>query len=455
MSMIKKYCLRFLKAGVNGCIQGCATECARSGNELEPPPIPTEFFTSLNPPAHEIEPKTEFLFSGYIGRVDTGSTTMERYCALGNKFIRIKVIDAQEHKLNTDLNYSLMDLASLSSVIIDKTENEYIEYCKLLTYIRIRKMENRRVLKGDYTLIAKFIEQLGETHKDRVSKEYPELVSKEPTVNIQKYKTLYHFFLKKLTPVDVFFNVFHYFLFLYEILGVVSVNNLNTIVCIVNVPDLENAFWTGQYAVFGNGDSIFYPLTSIDVIGHEMSHGLVDGITGLRYRGHSGALNESFADVFGAMFEAYMYNKFIHEPHTDLYGNSDWFIGEDIIKSGETRNLRNMKDPYLSYNPQPKEFGGLYYVEPSSSYDYGGVHINSGIINHCFYLIAESTDANTALFLFFMCMCRLSETSTFSDFSKQLIQCAVDSDKYNVDIIKSALLQVKLYKEKKRPCGVF
>ncbi len=142
--------------------------------------------------------------------------------------------------------------------------------------------------------------------------------------------------------------------------------------------DYNNAYWDGveKTITYGNGDGKeFGPLVSIDVVAHEFTHGLIDHTADLIYQGESGALNESFADVFAAMVER------------RVRGESDktWLIGEDVITPGVAGDaIRSMANP--------KAFGGApdHYSERYTGYgDRGGVHINSSIPNHAFYLLAK------------------------------------------------------------------
>ncbi len=148
----------------------------------------------------------------------------------------------------------------------------------------------------------------------------------------------------------------------------------------------NNAFWNGTQMAYGDGDGrLFKTFTELSVIGHELSHGAVQFAGGLVYRDQSGALNESFADVFGALVVQYNKNQTAAE--------ANWLIGEAIL--GPEINgsaLRSMKAPGTAYNdpilgtdPQPYHMD--LYVNTSS--DNGGVHINSGIPNHAFYLLAQ------------------------------------------------------------------
>ncbi|MGI9546574.1 MAG: M4 family metallopeptidase, partial [Flavobacteriaceae bacterium] len=148
--------------------------------------------------------------------------------------------------------------------------------------------------------------------------------------------------------------------------------------------DYDNAFWNGSQMAYGDGD-IFEPLTrSLTVIGHELSHGVVQFSGGLVYRDQSGALNEHFADVFGCLTEQYK---------KDLEASkADWLLGAEIIGPGINGDaLRSMKAPGTAYDDtllgkDPQPFHMDNYV--NTSFDNGGVHINSGIPNHAFYLYA-------------------------------------------------------------------
>lgn len=154
------------------------------------------------------------------------------------------------------------------------------------------------------------------------------------------------------------------------------------IISFVNVAEsdgssMENAFWNGNAMWYGNGGSAFKQLArGLDVGGHEMTHGVIEKTANLEYQDESGALNESFADIFAAMID-----------------RDDWKIGEDVINTGITPNnaLRSLEDPHngvASSHPlwQPKHVNEQY----NGTEDNGGVHINSGIVNHAFYRFATN-----------------------------------------------------------------
>jgi Zn-dependent metalloprotease len=164
--------------------------------------------------------------------------------------------------------------------------------------------------------------------------------------------------------------------------------NGSTIKQYLNPPDLQNrygnspnnAFAYGKgynIMAYGIGDGVdFGPVVGLDVEGHEFTHLVVDnnGNGGLVYQGESGALNESFADIFGTCIEFYS------------GVNTDWNIGEDV--SIKQPYLRSMSNPKSSQNPNT--YGGSYWVDPSNlDYDKGGVHFNSGVQNYWFYLLCQ------------------------------------------------------------------
>lgn len=131
-----------------------------------------------------------------------------------------------------------------------------------------------------------------------------------------------------------------------------------------------NAFWNGNYATFGDGDCHNGPLTSIDVVGHEFMHGVTQFSSGLIYRGESGALNEGMSDIFGKAAEYYFArDKF------------NWLLGESFSVTKYGRSFRSMENPPLHNNPDFYK-GALWE-------DDGGVHTNSGVLNHWFYLLVE------------------------------------------------------------------
>ncbi len=130
-----------------------------------------------------------------------------------------------------------------------------------------------------------------------------------------------------------------------------------------------NAFWDGQSMNFGDGDGTVTPLTSLDIAGHEISHGLDERTANLDYQDESGALNESFSDIFGTAVEWYADSTV-----------ANWLIGEDIGGA-----LRNMSNPNATSDPDT--YHGTHWY--NGAQDNGGVHTNSNVQNHWYYRLAQ------------------------------------------------------------------
>jgi Zn-dependent metalloprotease len=149
----------------------------------------------------------------------------------------------------------------------------------------------------------------------------------------------------------------------------------------------NNAFWTDSknQMFYGDGDgTTFTPLVTLDICGHEMTHGVTSRTAGLVYSDESGALNESWSDVFGTMVELYA-NGGVETPTT-------WWIGEKAYTPSTSGDaLRYMDTPHRAGNAgysaddDPDHYSERY----TGTSDNGGVHINSGIPNHVFYLVAK------------------------------------------------------------------
>ncbi|MBM6402023.1 M4 family metallopeptidase [Phycicoccus sonneratiae] len=138
-----------------------------------------------------------------------------------------------------------------------------------------------------------------------------------------------------------------------------------------------NAFWDGTQMTYGDGRGNTHPLTSIDVAGHEMSHGVTENTAGLSYRGESGGLNEATSDIFGAAVEFYASNP--SDP-------GDYLIGEKIDINGNGTPLRYMDDP-----SRDGQSPGCW----SRSIGRMDVHYSSGPLNHWYYLVSEGSGTKT------------------------------------------------------------
>jgi Zn-dependent metalloprotease len=165
------------------------------------------------------------------------------------------------------------------------------------------------------------------------------------------------------------------------------------IISIINVTDendndMDNAFWNGAAIFYGNGDVAFQPLAKgLDVAGHEMSHGVIQNTANLEYVGQSGALNESYADIFGAMID-----------------REDWQLGEDVVNLSAfpTGTMRDLSNPNNGGNSlgdpgwQPAHMNEFQNLPNTPQGDNGGVHVNSGIPNKAFFLLATAIGKDKA-----------------------------------------------------------
>lgn len=143
----------------------------------------------------------------------------------------------------------------------------------------------------------------------------------------------------------------------------------------------DNAYWNGSVMTYGDGsDTYFDILTSLDVAAHEIGHAICEKTANLAYQRESGAMNEGFSDIWGACVE------YFAAP-----GKSTWLIGEDIERRAGKSALRSMSNPKAE--GQPDTYGGANWkvIEcgtPTQANDYCGVHTNSGVLNHWFYVLA-------------------------------------------------------------------
>ena len=134
-----------------------------------------------------------------------------------------------------------------------------------------------------------------------------------------------------------------------------------------------NAFWDGTRMTYGDGDGVNYgPLVSLDICAHELTHGVTEHTAALIYQNESGALNESFSDIFGEATENF------------ATGTNDWLMGDQIGAGGSGGALRNMANPNAFSDPDT--YGGTYWYTGTA--DNGGVHTNSGVQNKWFYILS-------------------------------------------------------------------
>lgn len=227
-----------------------------------------------------------------------------------------------------------------------------------------------------------------------------EKASKDPAVN-EAYRhsgTTYDFYLKRFNRKSLDGH------------GMTLVSSVHLGV------DLNNAFWDGQQMAYGDGDGeVFIRFTnSLDVVGHELTHGVISHECNLNYEYESGALNEHFADVFGQLVSQW--------KRKSPAAKDSWLVGADIMgPATKAKALRDfgpnkayVNDPYLGTDPQPKHLKDKYKAHN----DNGGVHINSGIPNHAFYLFARAVGGyafEVPGTIWYETMRLLTATSQFAD----------------------------------------
>jgi Zn-dependent metalloprotease len=203
--------------------------------------------------------------------------------------------------------------------------------------------------------------------------------------------------------------------YLQNVLGRNSYDNNGTdLIANVHVGvNYNNAFWDGDEFAAGDGDGVIFIsfARSLDVIAHEIGHGVVQTTANLEYYSQSGALNEHFADVFGTVITRY--------ANGQTEEDSDWLIGNEIMGPelyGEC--LRSMAAPGSAYDnsimgkdPQPDHMN-WYFTGPE---DNRGVHINSGIPNKAFYLFAMERGTDVAARIWSRALQDLWSTANFND----------------------------------------
>lgn len=211
--------------------------------------------------------------------------------------------------------------------------------------------------------------------------------------------------------------------------------------------DAENAAWVGELAqmIYGDGGRIFRPLPyGLDVVGHEFTHGVIEASAGLIYEAQAGALNESYADVFGAMID-----------------RDNWTLGEEVIKSPPfpVPFLRSLQDPNAEglYDPseplngvgQPANMAEYANLPVSRRADNGGVHINSGIPNHAHYLLAQAIGREKTEQIAYRALTQyLSPSADFVEAAQASAQAATDLyAQAEVDAVRNAWAQVGVTNE--------
>ncbi len=188
----------------------------------------------------------------------------------------------------------------------------------------------------------------------------------------------------------------------------------------------ENAYWDGRQMTFGDGDTMMYPLVSLGVGGHEISHGFTEQHSGLEYFGQSGGMNEAFSDMAAQAAEYYS------------VGKSSWQIGPEIMKEDSGYDA-------LRYMDKPSRDG--MSIDTADEY-YGGldVHYSSGVYNHLFYLLANQPNWNIRMAFDVMVKANMDYWTpyvTFDDGGCGVLNAAKDLG-YTLDDVKKSLSEVAI-----------
>lgn len=239
-------------------------------------------------------------------------------------------------------------------------------------------------------------------------------------------------FLKRLKPKEVDCTIANYhsdvLVNCYEYINFLHEHNIkfpySDLIVISGISNMENAFWNGSYFVIGNGiTNSSRALSSPCIIAHELTHACTQAYVRLNYQYESGALNESYSDIFGVMFEFWIIEK---------RNSIGWEIGNECFF--DHHSMRSFKDPNSCGCPSSVR-DPLFHRSPS---DNGGVHINSSIINHLFYLLQLESGKKEIFDIFLKVYFKLKHNSTFSEFKELLLRYAINGTNYS-NIIYSIL----------------
>lgn len=394
------------------------------------------------------------VYSSYLGKVsinvdqyDSKQFFLQKDISVGGRKFNVKVIDARQYPDLNFENQTIPTLLKLESASIDFRTNFLASVLSSISYEYKNRSDNNKTLtRKNIDAILNNIEieqcraELTSWCLDKCGVDFEELQAgtlESPLL----YEHVYSICCTHNAGVDVMFNNTMFLDFLYTQFAQVGINNSNQLVSVINVPSLDNAFYTSNgYMVFGQGQNAFRNLVAMDVTFHELSHGITAHLNGLRYQGIHGAMNECFSDVMAAAGEFYTYSN-----NPELKGVSDWDIGEDITVNKNVGRLRDMRNPELGMNPQPSTYKGKYWADDSEGApNNGGVHTNSGVGNRLFFLVSEKyNDVQKAARVFFECFKGFHSESTYTDLRRALLKL----DPTLSDCLETVCLSAKMCKD--------
>lgn len=228
------------------------------------------------------------------------------------------------------------------------------------------------------------------------------------------------------------------FSFFAKVFGRASVNNANLpLTSSVHYQEdprygYDNAFWNGSQMVYGDGYLFNRMTMSLDIVGHELTHGVTQYEAGLKYENQSGALNEHMSDVFGVLVRQWANGE--RKP-----AKADWTVGRGLFRKAAMKGmaLRSMSAPGTAYkdvdfgdDPQPAHMKNYIKLPNTEDGDWGGVHYNSGIPNKAFHLVATALGGpawDTAGHIWYVALTeRLRDNATFKKCAYETISVAGD-----------------------------
>ncbi len=179
--------------------------------------------------------------------------------------------------------------------------------------------------------------------------------------------------------------------------------------------DYNNAFWDGDEMTYGDGDGREFKdfASAIDVVAHELAHGVTQFLANLEYQSQSGALNEHFSDVFGTIIK----QKYLKQDIVE----ADWLIGDTVVTAAFPGiAIRSMKAPGTAndFDSQPDHMDNYY----TGNADNQGVHINSGIPNKAFYLSCMEIGLDQCALIWFETLKALWRTADFNDMLTMIME---------------------------------
>ena len=270
---------------------------------------------------------------------------------------------------------------------------------------------------------------------NRIFGKYVSKMKKNLCINSDIAEQLYG-----LHSVDIHFITGEFVMFFNEYFNLdnSAMSQDHLLLSLHGIRNLDNAYHTKTHMVYGSGSSQFVSMGKIDVVAHELMHGITFNIAGFEYKGETGALSEHYSDVVGCCFEYYIYQKYNgdNDISNDITGNFDWNMGEDVCRNGILRSMENPKEC-----KQPCFYEGEFWGNPLSDKDNGYVHVNSGVLNRCFYTVAMKLGIITSLKLWIRVLLKLKTKSDMREFAFNLVLCAQNEE---IEIVNECLLRVGL-----------